>query len=67
MGFSDGDASKGASLFKTRCAQCHTVENGGGECPSYRQAFSRSSGQKLALSELYSTWNTLLMGPFTLP
>ncbi|KAH8112610.1 cytochrome c [Phellopilus nigrolimitatus] len=23
---SDGDAKKGASLFKTRCAQCHTLE-----------------------------------------
>ncbi len=24
-----GDAAKGAKLFKTRCAQCHTVESGG--------------------------------------
>merc|ERR1712098_506960 len=23
--FSEGDAKKGANLFKTRCAQCHTV------------------------------------------
>jgi len=30
MPFKEGDASKGASLFKTRCAQCHTVEQGGG-------------------------------------
>lgn len=29
MGFSDGDAKKGAGLFKTRCAQCHTTEEGG--------------------------------------
>lgn len=29
MGFSDGDTKKGAGLFKTRCAQCHTVEKGG--------------------------------------
>lgn len=27
--FSAGDAGKGASLFKTRCAQCHTLEAGG--------------------------------------
>lgn len=24
-----GDAKKGAGLFKTRCAQCHTTEAGG--------------------------------------
>ena len=29
MGFSDGDTKKGAGLFKTRCAQCHTLEKGG--------------------------------------
>ncbi|CAD6565174.1 MAG: iso-1-cytochrome c [Cyphobasidiales sp. Tagirdzhanova-0007] len=28
--FQPGDSAKGASLFKTRCAQCHTVEEGGG-------------------------------------
>ena len=26
MGIPEGDAAKGAKLFKTRCAQCHTVE-----------------------------------------
>jgi len=25
-----GDAAKGAKIFKTKCAQCHSVENGGG-------------------------------------
>lgn len=29
MGFEEGDAKKGANLFKTRCAQCHTIEAGG--------------------------------------
>lgn len=28
MGFKDGDAKKGAGLFKTRCAQCHTLGAG---------------------------------------
>lgn len=29
MPFQEGDAKKGAGLFKTRCAQCHTTEAGG--------------------------------------
>ena len=24
-----GDSAKGAKIFKTKCAQCHTVEPGG--------------------------------------
>ncbi|CAK5284364.1 unnamed protein product [Mycena citricolor] len=28
MPFSAGDATKGANLFKTRCAQCHTIGAG---------------------------------------
>ena len=24
-----GDAAKGAKIFKTKCAQCHTITNGG--------------------------------------
>lgn len=27
MTMPEGDAAKGAKLFKTRCAQCHTVES----------------------------------------
>ncbi len=25
----DGDAKKGAKIFKAKCAQCHTIEKGG--------------------------------------
>ncbi|OBT60537.1 cytochrome c [Pseudogymnoascus sp. 23342-1-I1] len=28
MPFKDGDSKKGANLFKTRCAQCHTLGDG---------------------------------------
>ena len=26
----DGDNAKGAKIFKTKCAQCHVAEKGGG-------------------------------------
>ncbi|KAH9964877.1 putative cytochrome C [Russula dissimulans] len=29
MPYTPGDAKNGAQLFKTRCAQCHTVEENG--------------------------------------
>ncbi|GAA5864828.1 hypothetical protein JCM8547_009244 [Rhodosporidiobolus lusitaniae] len=41
--FEQGDASKGANLFKTRCAQCHTVE-AGGVGPALHGVFGRQSG-----------------------
>ncbi|KJA19720.1 hypothetical protein HYPSUDRAFT_44006 [Hypholoma sublateritium FD-334 SS-4] len=47
MPFAAGDSAKGASLFKTRCAQCHTL--GSGEPnkvgPNLHGIFGRKSGQ----------------------
>lgn len=45
MGFKEGDAKKGASLFKTRCAQCHTLgagEPNKGTCRPPRPFANRS-------------------------
>ncbi|KAL3595230.1 iso-1-cytochrome c [Fusarium poae] len=41
-----GDLKKGANLFKTRCAQCHTVEKDGGNKigPALHGLFGRKSG-----------------------
>jgi hypothetical protein len=41
-----GDAKKGANLFKTRCAQCHTLEEGGGNKtgPALHGLFGRKTG-----------------------
>ncbi|KAK1514055.1 cytochrome c [Colletotrichum costaricense] len=41
-----GDAKKGANLFKTRCAQCHTVEADGGNKigPALHGLWGRKTG-----------------------
>ncbi|KFY17350.1 hypothetical protein V491_05025 [Pseudogymnoascus sp. VKM F-3775] len=66
MPFKDGDSKKGANLFKTRCAQCHTL--GDGEAnkigPNLFGLFGRQTGSVEGYSytdankQKAITWNT---------
>jgi len=43
----DGDAKKGAKIFKAKCAQCHTINAGGAakQGPNLHGFYGRESGR----------------------
>lgn len=53
--FADGDATKGAAIFK-RCATCHTVEKDGAnkQGPNLHGLFGRKAGTLASFADKYS-------------